>query len=51
MESINLVEKEQSYAIYRIEFRKSFTRASVNIEKEFPQNSQMNLSRANLVYD
>ena len=50
MESID-VSRKVSYAIRKTEFRKPLTRARVNTKKEFPQNSQMNSSRANLVYD
>ena len=51
MESINLGRKKKSYAIHKTEFRKSLTRVSVNTEKEFSQDSQINSSRANLAYD
>ena len=37
--------------IYEIEFRKSLAKISVNTEKEFLRNSQMNSDRANLVHD
>ena len=43
-----MVEKEKSYVIYEIEFRKSLTKVSMNIEKKFSLDSQMNLSRVNL---
>ena len=46
-----MVEKEKSYVICETEFRKSLTKANVNIEKEFSQDSKVNSSRANLVYD
>ena len=46
-----MVEKEKSYMICETEFKKSLTKASVNTEKEFLQNSQVSLSRANLAYN
>ena len=50
MESIDL-DRKGVVLCHKTEFKKSLAKASVNTEKEFLWDSQVNSSQANLAYD